>query len=145
MAPTNFTMLFWDTINQRTMSLSIYLLEYAASNTHPAMNSLASWFAAVFVNVFLPIWIINWMLYQTVLECTWSLENPPEFLDSLAWYMGLLYDPPSIFDGSHRAEWVWFLPFSSWHRAVVMRTILALPNSVAELAEGVFDDDDDED
>ena len=26
-----------------------------------------------------------------------------------------------------------------------MRTILALPNSVAELAEGVFDDDDDDD
>ena len=59
--------------------------------------------------------------------------------------MGLLYDLPSIFNGSLRAEWVWFLPFSSWHRAVVMRTILALSNRVVELAEGVFDDDDDDD
>ena len=143
MVVTNFALLFWDTINQITMSLIKNLLELVASSTHPAISDLASSLAAVSMNFFLPIWVINWILYHIVLEFVWSSQNPPDFPDDLAWYIGFLYDPPSLLPGSGHCEWIWFLPFSGWHRTVVTFTMFALPNGIAELAEDNFDDVED--
>lgn len=76
-----------------------------------------------------------------MLLCTSFLEDPPTILDTISWYMHVVFDPPSTFDGSYRAEWAWHMPFSFWLEVGVIGIIHAIPNHVAELVDGLFDND----
>lgn len=112
------------------------------------MERVETWLPTVFTASVI-FYICNWVLFHPVMEVLWSLEEPPAWLHDLSLWMDFFYHPLYAPSDSDNSREFWPRPFSNWLSVVVIFTLWALPDSIAEIRPNLFDpliaDEDDDD